>query len=184
MPFGVKPQNACRGFSISPAVMAAMRQHCLAIGLPCRVASQPRRRPCIATGVAQVVAYFGPVYDRQSTLAETAFYTEIARGRRTRDAVRAARLAMARPFLPLERETARDDSVQSPDGTTPFSLGTTGVLSSRSGLSTGHPCPAEVRHDRRSPTRARGGTGLCLWAQLRIAQRFYWATEGIACVAS
>jgi AAA ATPase domain/CHAT domain len=72
-------------------------------------------------GVAQVVAYFGPVYDRQSTLAETAFYTEIARGRRTRDAARAARLAMARPFLPLEREAARDNSVQSPDGTTPFS---------------------------------------------------------------
>jgi CHAT domain len=72
-------------------------------------------------GVAQVVAYFGPVYDRQSTLAETAFYTEIARGRRTRDAVRAARLAMARPFLPLARKTARDDSVQSPNGTTPFS---------------------------------------------------------------
>ncbi len=59
-------------------------------------------------GVAQVVGYFGPVYDRQSTEAETAFYREIGRGRRTRDAVRAARQVMAQPFVLVPGEGKRD----------------------------------------------------------------------------
>ncbi len=70
-------------------------------------------------GVAQVVAYFGPVYDAQSTWAEAAFYGEIARGRRTRDAVRAARQAMARPLVPDARQVLRDASGAS-GGLTPF----------------------------------------------------------------
>src|SRR5207248_7537000 len=70
--------------------------------------------------VTQVVAYFGPVYDSQSTQAEAAFYREIARGRRTRDAVRAARLSMARPFVPAVKEAQRDPTHGHSPGTTPF----------------------------------------------------------------
>ena len=41
-------------------------------------------------GVAQVVGYYGPVLEELSTRAEEAFYSEVADGRLTRDAVRAA----------------------------------------------------------------------------------------------
>ena len=59
-------------------------------------------------GIAQVVGYFGPVYDQLSTEAEAAFYREIARGRRTRDAIRAARQAMTRPLDSLVEALARN----------------------------------------------------------------------------
>jgi tetratricopeptide (TPR) repeat protein len=49
-------------------------------------------------GIPQVVAHFGPVYDHMAINAEEAFYAEVAKGRRTRDAVRAARNALAVPF--------------------------------------------------------------------------------------
>ncbi len=49
------------------------------------------------SGVTQVVAYFGPVLATLATQADEAFYVEIGRGRRTRDAVRAARRALLRP---------------------------------------------------------------------------------------
>ena len=59
-------------------------------------------------GVTQVVAYFGPVYDRLSTWAETAFYREISEGARTRDAVRAARWEMTRSLQPGFDEVQRE----------------------------------------------------------------------------
>jgi hypothetical protein len=59
-------------------------------------------------GVTQVVGYFGPVYDILSTWAEGAFYGEIGRGRRTRDALRAARDQMTRPLKLLHRAATRD----------------------------------------------------------------------------
>ena len=71
-------------------------------------------------GVTQVVAYFGPVFDAQSTWAETAFYRELARGRRTRDAVRAARAAMARPFIPDALQAVRDAADSQAAGLTPY----------------------------------------------------------------
>ncbi|MCH8147692.1 MAG: CHAT domain-containing protein, partial [Planctomycetes bacterium] len=71
-------------------------------------------------GVAQIVAHFGPVYDALSTNAETAFYREIAKGRRTRDAVRAARTAMALPYHPTAREVQREVDGGDPDGVSPF----------------------------------------------------------------
>jgi hypothetical protein len=61
-------------------------------------------------GIAQVVGYFGPVYDQLSTWAEAAFYSQIARGRRTRDAIRAARQAMTRPLDSLVPALARDSA--------------------------------------------------------------------------
>ncbi len=96
-------------------------------------ATQQDGLPATATalhreGVTQIVAYFGPVYDRQSTSAETVFYAEMAKGRRTRDAVRAARLAMAQPFRLADRDAARDtESLLSRDGVTPFAWAQLGL---------------------------------------------------------
>jgi len=51
-------------------------------------------------GVAQVVAYSGPILDVLSTEAEAALYAGIASGHTTRFAVRQAREALARPLEP------------------------------------------------------------------------------------
>ncbi len=51
-------------------------------------------------GVTQVVGYFGPIGDEQSTRAEEALYDAIAAGRDTRYAVRQARVALAKCVLP------------------------------------------------------------------------------------
>jgi hypothetical protein len=69
-------------------------------------------------GIAQVVGYFGPVLDELSTQAERAFYAELAKGRRTRDAVRAARYALSHASVDNERSPARDmqSSVMPLDG--------------------------------------------------------------------
>jgi hypothetical protein len=69
--------------------------------------------PSVATvlhrdGIAQVVGYFGPVLDELSTQAERAFYAELANGRRTRDAVRAARFALSRFAVQASRGVVRD----------------------------------------------------------------------------
>ena len=50
------------------------------------------------SGVTEVVGYFGPIADELSTRAEEAIYEAIAEGLPTRDAVRQARRALARPF--------------------------------------------------------------------------------------
>jgi len=73
-------------------------------------------------GVPQIVAHYGPVYDHQATDAEAAFYDAIGLGRRTRDAVRAARAALARPFLAGARAAQRDAGAEFPNpaGQTPF----------------------------------------------------------------
>jgi len=71
-------------------------------------------------GLVQVVGHFGPVYDSQATGAEAAFYRQIGRGRRTREAVRAARTAMARPFYPGSKEAVRGRPGPDPAGLTPF----------------------------------------------------------------
>lgn len=59
-------------------------------------------------GVPQVAAYFGPVYDRLSMWASATFYREIARGRRTRDALRVAREEMTRPLASELNHALRD----------------------------------------------------------------------------
>jgi tetratricopeptide (TPR) repeat protein len=51
-------------------------------------------------GVAQVVAYSGPILDALSTEAEAALYAAIAAGQTTRFAVRQAREALSRPVGP------------------------------------------------------------------------------------
>jgi tetratricopeptide (TPR) repeat protein len=71
-------------------------------------------------GVTQVVGYFGPVYDRLSTWAETAFYREIARGRRTRDALRVARIEMIPPLGEDIRRALRDAVAFEGRGTVPY----------------------------------------------------------------
>lgn len=71
-------------------------------------------------GIAQVVGYFGPIYDAQSTQAEAAFYAQIAQGHRTRDGVRAARRALAKPFVPNTRTSLRDSSRPGNAAATPF----------------------------------------------------------------
>lgn len=48
-------------------------------------------------GLSQVVAYFGPVGDEQSTRAEAEFYANLALGKTARQAVRAARIKSAEP---------------------------------------------------------------------------------------
>ncbi|MBL8398251.1 MAG: CHAT domain-containing protein [Candidatus Accumulibacter sp.] len=74
-----------------------------------------------AEGIPQVIAHFGPVYDRQATDAEAAFYTARAAGRRTREALRAARTALAAPFTARPREAQRrDDAAPDTDGQLPF----------------------------------------------------------------
>ena len=72
-------------------------------------------------GIPQVVAHFGPVFDSQSTDAESAFYSALAGGKRTRQAVREARIALAVPFEPLLREPQRrEDGESQAGGQTPF----------------------------------------------------------------
>ncbi|HND52051.1 MAG TPA: tetratricopeptide repeat protein, partial [Pirellulaceae bacterium] len=66
---------------------------------PALLASTPSTAATLhRAGVPQVVAYFGPVGDQQSTRAEEAFYRELARGRTARQAVRAARRVSAQPL--------------------------------------------------------------------------------------
>ena len=48
-------------------------------------------------GLPQVVAYFGPVGDEQSTRAEAEFYARLSEGRTARAAVRAARILSGKP---------------------------------------------------------------------------------------
>ena len=73
-------------------------------------------------GITQVVGHFGPVYDVQATAAEEAFYRALGQGRRTRAAIQAARLSMARPFEVGVRQTQRDpDSKELPGGWLPGS---------------------------------------------------------------
>jgi tetratricopeptide (TPR) repeat protein len=72
-------------------------------------------------GIPEIVAHFGPVYDSQATDAETAFYAALGEGKRAREAVRAARAALAVPFAPLPRETQRNpDADPAPAGQVPF----------------------------------------------------------------
>ena len=71
-------------------------------------------------GVTQVVAYFGPVYDLLSTWAERAFYGEIGKGRRTRDALRTARGQMTRPLELLHRDVTRDTEAAGAGAGNPF----------------------------------------------------------------
>ena len=51
-------------------------------------------------GFAQVVAYFGPVGDAQSTRLEAAFYAALVEGHTAREAVRRARAVAAEPHGP------------------------------------------------------------------------------------
>jgi tetratricopeptide (TPR) repeat protein len=51
-----------------------------------------------AAGFPQVLAYFGPVGDQQSTRVEAHFYRTLVEGGRARDAVRAARLQASQPL--------------------------------------------------------------------------------------
>lgn len=69
-----------------------------------------------ADGIAQVVGYVGPVLDTLSTRAERAFYAELARGRRSRDAVRAARQAMGAVLPASARDVLRDAGGPAADG--------------------------------------------------------------------
>ncbi|TAK22884.1 MAG: CHAT domain-containing protein [Chloroflexota bacterium] len=72
-------------------------------------------------GVAQVVAYFGPVYDAASTRAAEALYRSLGQGRTTRDAIRAARAALARPFDPGVGDVLRIPRPEAArEGATPF----------------------------------------------------------------
>jgi tetratricopeptide (TPR) repeat protein len=50
-------------------------------------------------GFPQVVAYFGPVGDRQATRAAAAFYAALAAGKKAREALRRARRVSAAPHL-------------------------------------------------------------------------------------
>jgi len=71
-------------------------------------------------GVTQVVGYFGPVSDTLSTNAEETFYREIGKGRRTRDAVRAARSVMAHPFLPGKTTISPQQAAGNGHGLLPY----------------------------------------------------------------
>jgi hypothetical protein len=71
-------------------------------------------------GITQVLGYFGPVLDEVSTRAEHAFYAELAAGRRTRDAVRAARLAMSSAPVAAGRTVLRDAGTPAPAGMLPY----------------------------------------------------------------
>ena len=71
-------------------------------------------------GIAQVVGYFGPVLDELSTRAERSFYAALAEGRRTRDAVRLARAAMAEAQAVVGRSRPRDAGGRSSGGDLPY----------------------------------------------------------------
>jgi tetratricopeptide (TPR) repeat protein len=71
-------------------------------------------------GVTQLVAYFGAVYDRLSTWAETAFYREIAAGRLTRDALRSARQEMTRTLRSGGEAATHDAKDWSGAGSLPY----------------------------------------------------------------
>jgi len=72
-------------------------------------------------GITQVVAFHGPVYDRQATAAESAFYRALGAGERTRRALRAARKELARPFHATFREAERTPlAAAESEGATPF----------------------------------------------------------------
>ena len=74
-------------------------------------------------GVAQVVAYAGPILDALSTEAEATLYAEIAAGQTTRYAVRRAREAMIRaadPAHSVYREGAAEAVAQAVRETHPF----------------------------------------------------------------
>jgi hypothetical protein len=82
-------------------------------GDPVALYSDRHGLPATATalhrdGITQIIAYFGPVLDDLSTRAERAFYAELANGRRTRDAVRIARLEMSRARAMGGRGPSRD----------------------------------------------------------------------------
>jgi tetratricopeptide (TPR) repeat protein len=71
-------------------------------------------------GVPQVIAHFGPVYDAQATDAEAAFYAGLARGHRTREALRAARVRLTQPFQPFREPQRKSGVAQADEGLTPF----------------------------------------------------------------
>ncbi|MGE5778517.1 MAG: CHAT domain-containing protein [Hyphomicrobiales bacterium] len=71
-------------------------------------------------GITQVVGYFGPVLDELSTRAERAFYAELAAGRRTRDAVRAARQEMSSAAVAGGRTVRRDAGTSATAGLLPY----------------------------------------------------------------
>jgi hypothetical protein len=71
-------------------------------------------------GITQVVGYFGPVLDDLATIGERAFYAELAKGRRTRDAVRAARSEMSRAQATSGRRLSHDAGGGAPDGAMAF----------------------------------------------------------------
>ena len=100
-----------------------------------------------ADGITQVVGYFGPVRDELSTRAERAFYAELARGRRTRDAVRAARREMSTAPLAAARGVLRDAGAAGAGRRVRLRLGADGALPARPRL------PARHRDRRR---RERG----------------------------
>ena len=104
-------------------------------------------------GVAQVVAYSGPILDVLSTEAEAALYAAIADGHTTRFAVRQAREALSRPIGP-SRSVLRevDPRVVDVDARiVPVRLVATGALSPRARPSL-EPARAVGRHDRPSGT--------------------------------
>ena len=71
-------------------------------------------------GVPQVIAHFGPVYDAQATGAEAAFYAGLARGHRTREALRAARVRLTQPFQPFREPQRKSGVANAEEGLTPF----------------------------------------------------------------
>ncbi len=71
-------------------------------------------------GIPQIIAHFGPVYDTQATDAEAAFYAELAKGHRTRRALRAARRRFTQPFQPFRDPQRKPGDAGAGKGLTPF----------------------------------------------------------------
>ena len=73
-------------------------------------------------GISQVVGYFGPVYDTLAVKVSAAFYEGLARGKRTREAVRAARRALSQPLSDGDRVLLRglEDGLSAAGAVVPF----------------------------------------------------------------
>ena len=108
-------------------------------------------------GIPQVIAHFGPVFDSQATDAEAAFYAALAEGRRTREAARAGRAALAVPFSPHPREVQRrDDSAPDSAGQVPLAWALLALYQAGADYPLGLPVPRGKETDApQAPVRRR-----------------------------
>jgi tetratricopeptide (TPR) repeat protein len=147
--------SACHGATAGSAGRAAPGERMVDAALAGEATRPSTAASLHRAGFPQVVAYFGPVGDRQATRAVAAFYADLAAGRKAREALRRARRISAEPH----REEGRPSHIY------PLGWAQLALYHRGADEATALPAPAggpiDLEEERRrifEPVSRRGGT--------------------------